>query len=389
MKKSLSALSGALILSIALYAPAPAFAAAAAISIDNLSAVGAILIDAKSGEVLFEKNSHEKREPASVTKVMTMLLVMEAIDRGELDFQDPITVSEEAAKTGGTQLYLETGEVRTVEELLYGVAVESANDAANALAAHLGGTVSEFIDMMNSRASELGMSDTHFNSACGLHAEGHYTSANDIAVMSRELLKHPKILEFTDTWMKDVYVGKGNSVKRTLANTNKLISRLDYIDGLKTGYTSEAGHCISATGEVDGLRLICVLMGSKDSETRFREATALMQWGYSQYKANYPVKAWEPIGTAHVFNAKNQTLNVTVSKDAYKLTKKSEAPEYEIVTDINNKKLSAPIKAGEKVGTVYIKREGELIETMDAIAAEDAAKCSYFEYFARALPEFY
>jgi len=379
------------LLLIAIFALAPFFPARVdgAVDINAMSAKSAILMDAKSGEILFEKNAHEKREPASVTKVMTLLLAMEAIDNGELSYDSSVTVSQEAAKTGGTQLYLETGEIRTVDELLYGICVESANDAANAIASHLGGTIPGFIEMMNARAKELGCNDTHFNSACGLHEEDHYTSAYDLAIISRELIKHEEILKYTDTWMTDVYVGKANNVKRTLANTNKLISRLDYIDGLKTGYTKEAGHCISLTGKIGDMRLIGVIMGSSDSETRFSEATALLDYGFSQYKANFPVKAGNPVTQARVFNAKNEFVNITVADDVYQLTKVNEDRDYTVESEIDVSSLSAPMKKGDVVGKIIVKVDGEVIDTVDAVAAEDASKCSFFEFLGRVFPQFF
>ncbi|MCL1803276.1 MAG: D-alanyl-D-alanine carboxypeptidase [Eubacteriaceae bacterium] len=386
MKKKLCMLFCAIAVIPALLAPSVAYGAE---PFNNLSARSTILMDAKTGEVLVDINSHEKREPASITKIMTMLLTMEAIKRGELDYSDKVTIAEEAAKTGGTQLFLETGEVRTVEDLLYGMAVESANDAANAIAIHLGGTLSQFIAMMNARAAELGMHDTSFNSACGLHEENHYTSAYDVAISSRELLKHPEILKYTNTWMIDVVVGRNDSVRRTLANTNKLISRVGYIDGLKTGYTSEAGHCISATGQIGDLRLICVLMGSRDSETRFSEAHSVMDYGFAAYTASYPVAIGDIICEADVFNADARRVGITVAEDVYELHMKSEQHEYTVETHLIPSRLKAPLKKGDTVGTVDILKNGHIVGTLDAVMAQDVRKCSFFEYFRRMFPEFF
>src|SRR5699024_10247519 len=227
----------------------------------EITAQSSVLIDASTGEILFENNKDEKLPPASITKVMTMLLTMEAINEGKITLEDQVTISEHASQMGGTQLYLEPGELRTVEELLMGVSVESANDASVALGEHIGGTHEAFVKLMNDRAKELGMENSQFRNTNGLPEEGHYSTAYDIALMSRELVKYPKVHQYLTIWMTDVTVGKNNDQVRTLANTNKLLRTYDGLDGIKTGYTSEAKHCLSATAKKGNLRLISVVLG--------------------------------------------------------------------------------------------------------------------------------
>ena len=346
----------------------------------EITAKSAILIDAVSGEVLYEKNPHEKLPPASVTKVMTMLMVMEAIDAGQITFGDTVTINEEAANMGGTQLFLEVGETRTVEELMYGVAVESGNDAATALGVKLGGSVTGFVEKMNARAKELGMDDTHFEDACGLTAENHYTSAYDIALMSRELISHPDIFKFLTTWMIDVNVGKNNDKLRTLANTNKLLRQRDYIDGIKTGYTAEAGHCISATGKSGDLRLISVIMHGTDSKTRFEEADALLQYGFSQYQAVFPVKSGDTVGELHLYNAQKESIPLIVKENVYQLMKKDAAANIEKELILEEEYRYAPVAADEKVGELVVKSGETEIARMEVFTAEQADKISFSQY---------
>lgn len=243
------------------------------------TAAATLLMDASTGTVLWAENPHEALEPASVTKVMTMLLVCEAIDAGQLSLDQTVTASAHAAGMGGSQIYLEEGEQMTVEELLKAVAVSSANDAAVALGEAVAGSESAFVERMNQRAAELGMGDTHFCNCTGLPADGHVTSAYDIAVMSRALLEHDLIREFTGIWMDTLRDGAFG-----LSSTNKLLRSYDGCTGLKTGYTSTAGYCISATAERNGLELIAVVLGAEDSKDRFNTAATLLDWGFANFQ---------------------------------------------------------------------------------------------------------
>lgn len=249
----------------------------------NVEAKSAILMEASSGKVVYEKNSHEKFAPASVTKVMTMLLAIENVDNGKMTLNDKITASENAKKMGGSTMLLDTGEIRTVEEILKGIAIASGNDAAVAMAEYLGGSEDGFVQMMNKRAKELGMNDTNFKNCTGLPVQDHYTTAYDISIMSRELLRHPKILKYTGTYMDNISEGRKSPIE--LVNHNKLVRFFKGCDGLKTGYTSEAKYCISATATRDGVRMLSVIMGAPTYKIRNRDASMLLNFGFSKFES--------------------------------------------------------------------------------------------------------
>ena len=254
----------------------------------NVEARSALLIEPNSGKVVFEKNAHEKFAPASVTKIMTMLLTMEKIDRGELTLADKVTVSETAKKMGGSTMLLDIGEVRTVEELLKGIAIASGNDAAVAMGEFLGGSESGFVDLMNKRAQELGMKDTTFKNCTGLPADGHLSSAYDISIMSRELLKHPQILKYSGTYMETLSEGRKSPIE--MVNHNKLVRFFKGCDGLKTGYTEQAKYCISATATRDGVRMLAVIMGAPTYKVRNRDASMLLNYGFSKFEGKKVVE---------------------------------------------------------------------------------------------------
>lgn len=295
----------------------------------NVEAKSALLMEPVTGKVIFEKNSHEKLAPASVTKIMTMLLTMEAIDSNKIKLADKVTCSENAKKMGGSTMLLETGEIRTVEELIKGVAIASGNDAAVALAEYLGGTQEAFVKMMNDRAASLGMNDTTFQNCNGLSAPGHVTSANDIAIMSRELLKHPNILKYSGTYMETISEGRKSPIG--LVNHNKLVRFFSGCDGLKTGFTEEAKYCISATAKRDGVRMLAVIMGAPTFKVRNRDASMLMNYGFSKYECKKLVQKDGEIekvplnkqGDKYYILKAKQELNVIVEKGIEnKITKK-------------------------------------------------------------------
>ncbi len=259
----------------------------------NVDAKSALLIEPTSGKILYDKNSHEKFAPASVTKIMTMLITMESIDAKKIKLGDKVTISENAKKMGGSSMILETGEVRTVEELLKGIAIASGNDAAVAVSEYLGGSEENFAKMMNEKAKELGMKDTHFVNCTGLSAKDHYSSAYDIAIMSQELLKHPQILKYSGTYMETISEGRKTPIG--LVNHNKLVRFYKGCDGLKTGFTDEAKYCISATALKDGVRIIAVIMGAPTFKVRNRDAGALMTYGFSKFESKKVVEKDSPI----------------------------------------------------------------------------------------------
>jgi len=247
-----------------------------------VDAKSALLMEPSSGKIIYEKNSHERFAPASVTKIMTMLLAMEAIDSGKIKLQDKITVSENSKKMGGSSMILDTGEIRTVEEILKGIAIASGNDAAVAMAEYLGGSESAFVNMMNQKAKSLNMNDTNFKNCTGLSAQGHYSSAYDISIMSRELLKHPKILKYSSTYMETI--SEGRKAPIGLVNHNKLVRFFNGCDGLKTGFTNEAKYCISATAMQSNVRMLAIVMGSPTYKIRNNDASMLMNYGFSKFE---------------------------------------------------------------------------------------------------------
>ncbi|MGK0468629.1 D-alanyl-D-alanine carboxypeptidase family protein, partial [Clostridium sp.] len=247
-----------------------------------VQARSALLMEPSSGKIIYEKNSHEKFAPASVTKIMVMLLAMEAIDGGKIKLQDKITISENAKKMGGSSMILDTGEIRTVEEILKGIAIASGNDAAVAMSEYLGGSEGAFVTMMNERAKGLGMKDTAFRNCTGLSAEGHLTTAYDISIMSRELLKHPKILKYSGTYMETISEGRKSPIG--LVNHNKLVRFFDGCDGLKTGFTNEAKYCISATAVRSNIRMLAIIMGAPTYKIRNNDASMLMNYGFTKFE---------------------------------------------------------------------------------------------------------
>lgn len=317
----------------------------------EVAAPSAILMDAATGTILYEKNAHEKLAPASVTKVMTLLLVMEALDSGRISWDDMVTASETAAGKGGSQVYLEVGEQMSMDEMLKSVVVSSANDCATALAEHVAGSEAAFVEMMNARAAELGLEDTHFVNCTGLddepNAAEHLTSAYDIALMSRELLKHDEIRKYTTIWMDTVRDGQFG-----LSNTNKLVRFYQGTTGLKTGYTKAAGHCLSASAQRDGIELIAVVLHCESSSDRFQSAKALLDYGFANYalvSAELP-DAPEPIrvklGTQSLVTPVLQdSAPILIEKgEQARVTKTVRLPE----------EVTAPIAAGQQVGTLTI-----------------------------------
>ena len=258
----------------------------------------AILVDNLSGKVLYEKNADEKLAPASMTKLASMLMVMEAIDNGNLKFEDKVTISEEAANMGGSQVFLQAGEVYTVYDLLKSVAIASGNDAVVALAEKIGGSQSGFIDMLNKRLKEIGATNTNFVNAHGLDAEGHYSTARDMSIIARELLKHPKILEFTSIY--EEYLEKNDGSRIWLVNTNKLVRFYDGVDGLKTGFTKTAGYCLTATASKNNFRLISVVMGEDTSENRSSDTVKMLNYGFNTFKINIIKTKGESLGKVRV-----------------------------------------------------------------------------------------
>ena len=342
----------------------------------ELAAPSAILIEKETGTVLYEKESHSHLPPASVTKVMTLLLVMESIKSGKISFDDIVTVSEYAAGMGGSQVFLSPGEQMSVHELLKATVVSSGNDSAIALAEHIAGSETGFVEMMNQKARDLGMADTTFKNCTGLDTEGHITSANDIAVMSRELIKHDKIKEYTKIWMDSIRNGKFQ-----LANTNKLIRTYKGITGLKTGSTSIAKFCLSATAERDGMELIAVIMAAPTGKERFSDAAKLLDAGFANYSLYNGVHDTElPRINVILGNSDELVLDyglapkiLTEKENIQKITSELSLPE----------DVKAPIEQGQKVGTLKFFCDEKMISEIPVIAAESVKRLSLGGIFGK------
>lgn len=364
---------GALLAALCMVTLLPVQAAAVELP---LTSRAALLMEKTTGQILFAQNEHEKLEPASVTKIMTLLLTMDAIDSGALAYDDVVTVSANAAGMGGSQVFLAEGEQITVEELLKCVCVSSGNDAAVALAEKVAGVTELFVEQMNNRARGLGMDDTHFVNPTGLTAEGHVTSAHDIALMSRELLtKHPDIRSFTTIWTDSIRGGTFD-----LANTNKLIRRYDGATGLKTGYTASAGYCISATAEREGMELIAVVMKGETADKRNADAKALLNYGFSAY-ALVSAAPEEPLPTLPVTMGEVDTVALTLPPDALTaVVEKAQAAALERRIDLPES-LPAPVRQGQQVGTLTLCSGDTELMTVPILAAEDAAGRSWGRMF--------
>ena len=364
---------GALLAALCMVTLLPVQAAAVELP---LTSRAALLMEKTTGQILFAQNEHEKLEPASVTKIMTLLLTMDAIDSGALAYDDVVTVSANAAGMGGSQVFLAEGEQITVEELLKCVCVSSGNDAAVALAEKVAGVTELFVEQMNNRARGLGMDDTHFVNPTGLTAEGHVTSAHDIALMSRELLtKHPDIRSFTTIWTDSIRGGTFD-----LANTNKLIRRYDGATGLKTGYTASAGYCISATAEREGMELIAVVMKGETADKRNADAKALLNYGFSAY-ALVSAAPEEPLPTLPVTMGETDSVSLTLPPDALTaVVEKAQAAALERRIDLPES-LPAPVRQGQQVGTLTLCSGDTELKTVPILAAEDAAGRSWGRMF--------
>ncbi len=373
MRKWIGALLAALCVGMLL----PVRAAAAELP---LTSRAALLMEKTTGRILFARNEHEKMEPASVTKIMTLLLTMDAIDSGAMAYDDVVTVSANAAGMGGSQVFLAEGEKITVEELLKSVCVSSGNDAAVALAEKVSGVTELFVEQMNNRARGLGMDDTHFVNCTGLTAKGHVTSAYDIALMSRELLtKHPDIRRFTTIWTDTIRGGTFD-----LANTNKLIRFYDGATGLKTGYTSSAGYCISATAERDGMELIAVVMKGDTADKRNADAKALLNYGFSTY-ALVSAAPEEPLPALPVSMGEAEQVSLTLPEEGVAaLVEKARAGMLERRTDLPEK-LTAPVAAGQPVGTLTLLDGETEVLTVPILAAEDVPRRSWGSLFVQLL----
>ena len=342
----------------------------------------ALLMDIATGTVIYENNAHEKLAPASVTKVMTLLLIMEAIDSGHIRWEDTVTASEAAAAEGGSQIFLKVGETMSVSDMVKSIAVSSANDCACAMAEHIAGSEAAFVEKMNTRAAELGMEDTHFVNCTGLDdgedAASHLTSAYDIAIMSRELMKnHPDIQKYTTIWMDTV---RGGSFG--LANTNKLVRFYPGATGLKTGFTSAAGYCLSATAQRDGLGLIAVVMGAQSSQERFNSCKQMLDYGYASFCLAKPQLPEE--NTVRVKLGVTNQVKAVPAESVELLIDKSQ--QSSITTEVTlQEELTAPISQGERLGMLVVKSGEHILAQVPMVAESAVTRLSFWDIFAKVL----
>lgn len=342
----------------------------------------AIMIEASTGKVIFEKDADLKLPPASMTKIMTMLLTMEAIDDKIIKLDDIVTVSEKASSMGGSQILLETGEQMKVEDLLKGVAVASGNDAAVALAEFIAGSVDEFVNMMNKRSKELGLTNTHFVNPHGLDKTDHYSSARDMSIMARELVKHKKILEYTSIY--ETYLRENLDTKIWLVNTNKLVRFYKGVDGLKTGFTNTAKYCLTATAMKNNMRLITVIMGSDTPQIRNAETTEMLDYGFSQYRLDTVILDNQILGKIKINNGVDQTSNVVPMKNVTFLKKKNEKRE-NVTYKLKLKNVKAPLKVGDKVGVAYIYKNNKKIKEINLTVDKNNNKINLLQLYIRNL----
>ncbi|MFY0542984.1 D-alanyl-D-alanine carboxypeptidase family protein [Brevibacillus sp. H7] len=345
-------------------------------------AKSSILVEADTGSVLYEKNANEKLPPASITKVMTLLLIMEAIERGELKLTDKVRTSERAASMGGTQIFLQPGEEMTVEDMVKGIAIASGNDASVAMAEHLGGTEEAFVARMNERAKQLGMKHTHFVNSNGLPAPNHYSSALDIAIMSRELLKHDIVTKYTGSYQD--YLRKDTSNPFWLVNTNKLVRFYEGVDGLKTGYTSEAKYCLTATAKRNNMRVIAVVMGEPDTKTRNNEVSTLFNYAFNHYQVLPLYKKGEVVQQLTVDKGKLPQVNVVTPHAVSLLMKKGESAELYNREVVLNRTANAPLGKNDVVGHIFIRtKEGKEVNRIDLYPDQTIEKAGMWEILKR------
>lgn len=343
------------------------------------TARGYVLMEADSGKVLIENNADAAVPPASITKVMTLLLIYDAVNAGKITWDDKVTISEHAAGMGGSQAYMEPGEEQTVRDLVKCISIASANDAAVAMGEYIAGSEPQFVDMMNKKAADLGMTSTVFKNACGLHAEGHVSSAKDVALMSRELItKYPDISKTATVWMDTIIhrTRRGES-EFGLTNTNKMLKWYNGITGLKTGYTPEAKHCVSATATRDGMKLIAVILGSEDGKVRFREAAGLLDYGFSNYMVKTGPQVGEVLGSVPVKKGDKDLVELTIEDSMSFVVPKSNSTSeltYEIAYE---DKVIAPIYKGQKLGTITYSLDGQVVGEAKLVATYDIGKAKF------------
>jgi D-alanyl-D-alanine carboxypeptidase (penicillin-binding protein 5/6) len=348
----------------------------------DISSSSAILMDAGTGTILFEKNPHEKMEPASITKIMTLIIAFEAIESGKVNLSDIVRVSERAWKTGGSQVFLGPGEEQSLETLLKCIVVASANDASTAVAEYIGGSVEGFVKLMNDKAKELGMTNSNFTNPHGLSDPEHYTTAYDIALMSRELVKYPMFFKWSTIWMDYLEHTDKKRDATMLANTNKLLGKYEGVDGLKTGYHSKAGHCFAGTAKRGDFRLISVVLNAQSSNQRFEDTVKLLDYGFGHYDSIKVVEKGMVQKTIPVEKGHINEVNVIVTEDVSILIEKGREEHISTKIDVPEK-LFAPLNKNQAVGTLTVEQNGKAVKQIDLVISEDVMKAGFLELLKR------
>lgn len=350
------------------------------------NAESSILMEASTGEIIYEKNKDERLAPASMTKMMSLIIIMEEIERGNLKLNQIITVSENAASMGGSQIYLETNEKMSVDDLLKGICMASANDAVVALSEVISGTEDEFVRRMNKKAKELGLKNTNFMNATGLDDDEHYSSAYDMALIARELVKHKKVLEYSSNY--EDYLRENTNKKFWLVNTNKLIKTYDGMDGLKTGYTEKAGYCLTATAKRNNMRLISVVMKESDSKIRNNETSEILDYGFNLYKVNRLFKKNDVV-SKYVDNKSSKVTNDVIVKNDISILNKKSSKKRNITYKVKLDKKKLPIKKNEKVGIIEVKENGKVIYKDNVYSKNLIKKANLLEVLIRNLKDIF
>ena len=346
------------------------------------NAKSAIMIEASTGKIIYEKNVDEQLPMASMTKMMTLLLIMENIEKGNLSWNEKVTASEHAASMGGSQIFLEVGEQMTVEELVKGICIGSGNDAAVAMAERVGGTEEKFVKMMNDRAIELGLKNTHFENACGLDHKNHYSSAYDMVTIAKELVKHEKILEYTGTY--EDYLRKNTDKSFWLVNTNKLVRYYQGVDGLKTGYTGDAGYCITTTAKRNNMRLITVVMGEPTSAIRNSETTNMLDYGFNSYQIDSILTTNSVLDTKKVILGEKKEVQI-VPKENVNILNTKIGTKRNVTYQVNIGNIKAPVKVGDVVGKINVLEDNKVIMTIDATVMTSIPKARFLTAYYRDL----
>lgn len=350
------------------------------------NAKSAILLEASTGEVIFEKNSHEKLHPASMTKMMSMLLILENIEKGVINWDDIVTVSSNASSMGGSQILLETNEQMSVSDLFKGIAVASGNDAVVAMAEKIAGTEEEFVNMMNKRANELGLTDTNFKNCHGLDDANHYSSASDMAKIAMELVKHEKLFEYTSIY--EDYLREGTDRKFWLVNTNKLVRFYSGADGLKTGYTGEAGFCLTATAKRNGMRIIAVVMGEPDSKTRTSDVSSMLDYAFAQYETETFLSTESILDTININKGKKEYVNIVPKENVTILNKKTDNKK-NATYNLEMYDMKLPLKKGDTVGKLSVYVDDNLYRDIDVTVSDDIEKADILTLYGRYLKKIF